>query len=125
VRLWDAATGAEISGVAAHNFRSSSLSFSPDGRRIASIGGDDLLKIWDVDHLQELLSLRAHDGSVRALAFSPDGNQIATADDQGVIKIWDGSPLVLAPRSSTSGGHREEGRFDRPGDPTRLVPPDG
>ncbi|MET9764922.1 helix-turn-helix domain-containing protein [Streptomyces sp. NPDC006372] len=54
--------------------------FSPDGTRLAIVGGEGAVRIW---HLStgELHTIRAgHGQSVTALAFAPDGRTLAVVD---------------------------------------------
>ena len=50
------------------------LSFSPDGKLLATGGGsmDMSVKIWDVRTGQEITAFRGHTSLIRAVAFSPD-----------------------------------------------------
>ena len=48
------------------------VAFSPDGRRLATGGEENTVKIWDVQTGQELQTLRGHSGDVYTVAFSPD-----------------------------------------------------
>ena len=66
-----------------------SVSFSPDGRRIVScsLPMDDLVRVWDAESGQELLQLKAN--SVEAVSFSLDGRRIAGRTSNSII-IWDG-----------------------------------
>ena len=68
------------------------VSFSPDGRRLATGGEENTVKIWDVETGKELHPpLRGHRGEVYALAFSPDydGRWIASAGEDSTVRIWD------------------------------------
>jgi hypothetical protein len=49
------------------------VTFSPDGRRIASAGYDKTIKVWDAGSGQVLLTLKGHSDVVWHVAFSPDG----------------------------------------------------
>jgi WD40 repeat protein len=49
VHIWDARTGAHRAAIAAHAKNVVALAFSPDGRRLASAGGDGSALIWDVE----------------------------------------------------------------------------
>jgi serine/threonine protein kinase len=71
-----------------------SVSFSPDGERIASAGGDGMVKIWNSRTGQKLRSFSAHTHSVVCVAFHPDGKHLASAGADGMVKVWD---LTSAP----------------------------
>lgn len=81
-RIIEAATGRELASVA-HDRRVSALSWSPDGKllatgaannratgeaRIVTIAGTELIRI-------------AHDDWVRAVAWSPDGNMLVIGSE--------------------------------------------
>jgi WD40 repeat protein len=68
------------------------VAFSPDGRRLATGGEENTVKIWDVQTGKELHPpLRGHKGEVYTLAFSPDpdGRWIASAGEGSTVIIWD------------------------------------
>jgi WD40 repeat protein len=55
--LWNPATGDQINWTSAHPCTSFSISFSADGRRIATVGRDDYtLNIWDAQTLARVAS---------------------------------------------------------------------
>jgi len=65
------------------------LTWSPEGRRIASSGTSGVGRIWDAATGGEVLSLRGHSGEVLSIGWSPDGNRIATGCGDRTVKLWD------------------------------------
>jgi len=66
-----------------------SVSFSPDGKLIASGSRDNTIDLWDVETGKEIRRLKGHGGSVYSVVFSPDGRLIASGSYDGTIKLWD------------------------------------
>jgi WD40 repeat protein len=66
-----------------------SVSFSPDGERIASGGFVWTVRVWDVDKGQEVLSLKGHASGVSGVSYSPYGKRIASASKDGTVRVWD------------------------------------
>jgi len=89
IKMWDAATGVEITTFTGHEDNVGSVAFSTDGKRLVSGSADKTVKIWDAASGTELMTLRGHDNEVWHIAFSPDGKHIASAERGEIIKIWD------------------------------------
>jgi WD40 repeat protein len=87
-RIWDAATGREIT-VLPHKSSVHSAAFSSDGARIvtATLGAN--VAIWDAATGREITVLQlSSQNSVKSVAFSPDGARIVTAGGDRST-IWD------------------------------------
>src|SRR5262249_35794008 len=84
VRLWDAETGRRIPTLTGHVENADvSCAFSPDGTRIASVGGSlgrhDHLLIHEVSTGRLLRSVPVGTGTMATVEFSPDGQSVAIA----------------------------------------------
>jgi eukaryotic-like serine/threonine-protein kinase len=93
VRIWDFINGRVT--LTLHG-GGECVTFSPDGKRIACGGRDNIsglldntVKIWDTARGQKVLTLRGHSGWVQYVTFSPDGKRIASGGSDGTVKVWD------------------------------------
>jgi WD40 repeat protein/serine/threonine protein kinase len=80
----------------ATTYRKHSVVYHPDGRRIATCGGDSLIRIWDLRRdmhdpepaVPERV-LAGHAGEVWCLSFSHDGRRLASGSADRTVRIWD------------------------------------
>jgi WD40 repeat protein len=89
VRLWDAASGAELAVLRGHEDAVFSVSYSPDGRRIVSGSKDKSLRVWDSEDGTQLEILRGHRGYVTSVGFSPSGDRMVSAAADNTVRVWD------------------------------------
>ena len=89
LKVWDAANGHELLTIKDFPRVLIRLAFSPDGTRIATAGGDGLVRIWDAANGQKLFDFKGHKGQVDCVAFSPDGKLLASGGMDGTLKLWD------------------------------------
>jgi WD40 repeat protein len=87
-RLWDAETRKELLKLPHHPNEVHFVTFSPDGRTLATAAGPDV-RLWDLPGGGLRLLLRGEFKQVNALAYSPDGRWLVTAGNDKTVKLWD------------------------------------
>jgi WD40 repeat protein len=77
----------------AHAGRASAVAYSPDGKRLASAGGEPTrpgeIKIWDTATGKLVATLKGHADSVTSLHYHPRGHLLASGSFDKTVKIWD------------------------------------
>jgi eukaryotic-like serine/threonine-protein kinase len=66
-----------------------SLSWSPDGKYIASAGQDRTVQVWEAATGRVFSVYREHRREIWIVAWSPNGKYIASAGSDELVKIWD------------------------------------
>ncbi len=134
-KVWDAKIGTllfELKGrtrpsLSKHHFSfqrlgEQSVSFSPDGTRIVTVGGPlgaHEATVWDARTGTELLALTGHTDLVLCAAFSPDGTRIVTGSADGTAKVWDAR--TGTPRLEMNGNKVDVFFMALSADGTRMV----
>jgi tetratricopeptide (TPR) repeat protein len=72
----------------AHADGVSEVAWRPDGRRLASAGGDGLVKVWDRAG-RLLRTLGGRGNPAYTVCWSPDGRRLASGGFDGLIRLWD------------------------------------
>jgi len=65
------------------------VSFSPDGRVIASGSFDKSIKLWNGLTGKFIASLRAHVEAVYQVSWSPDSRLLVSGSRDSTLKLWD------------------------------------
>src|SRR5262249_19955922 len=104
MRIWERATGRcvqllgrdkpgsgekeEWVAQGGHTAWTRTISFSSDGRYLASGSHDQTVCIWDITSGECRCQLVGHSNVVWSVAFSPTQPILASAGDDGTIRLW-------------------------------------
>jgi ribosome assembly protein 4 len=69
--------------------------YSPNGKNLASGGGDTTVRFWDVNTSLPKRTMQGHKNHVLCTAWSPGGILFASGDKNGVLIIWDVALLAM------------------------------
>lgn len=88
--IWNISDGSLVQSIdAAHGDTVLDVSFSPDGRILASGSADRMIKLWDVESGALLKTLEGHTHHVNAIAWNVNRHELATGSADATVKIWD------------------------------------
>lgn len=103
VRVWDLHRGqptaaqaplAAMAGPVSSRRNWTTLAVAPDGTRLASTSGGDVLQLWDVATGRSLRQAST-EGPVHTLGYSPDQRWLAGGGADGRIRLWDAGTAAL------------------------------
>ncbi len=80
--------GSEYNRLEGHDSGIFSISFSPNGKVLASLSSDEIIKLWDRETGREIRTLKGYNESFRSVSFSPDGKILAAGGDKNIL-LWD------------------------------------
>jgi WD40 repeat protein len=98
VRVWDVMVRKEIVQGVGHQSYVSGIMFSPDDRRIATVGGDTVVQLWDSATGKVTRKLDGCEEAVDSIAYSPDGSRLAAGCRNGRFVVWDASNGTMIAR---------------------------
>jgi WD40 repeat protein len=81
-----------------------SVTFSPDGTRVATGSTDNTARVWDLSGPTPVATvLEGHKGWVNSVMFSPDGKRVVTGSDDNTARVWNTPPVEeLIPLARTA-----------------------
>lgn len=66
-----------------------SVSFSPDGKHLASGSGDTTVRFWDLSTQSPYHTCKGHRNWVLCISWAPNSEKLASACKNGQIILWD------------------------------------
>jgi WD40 repeat protein len=91
LHVWDVDTGEMRSIPTEHNGLLTSVSFSPDGKQIVTLGrhSDSAIRIMDTRNYAVLQRYQAHELCGAMIRYSPDGRMMASGSDDESVRLYD------------------------------------
>lgn len=105
VRTWDVESG-KPGPVVGEGDRAIGLTLavSPDGKTLATMNDDGVIRLWDLRTGKEKNPIAASPCGLEAVCFRPDGNTLLTVGADQRIRDWDAETgKLLAKRGSVNG----------------------
>jgi WD40 repeat protein len=94
-------SGQRVTTLEGHDKWAMGIAYSPDGRWLASGGGDGRSIIWDAASGKQVHVLRTQETLAYSVAFSPDSSRLATSATEK-IKVWD---VATGKQTAAISGH--------------------
>ncbi len=73
-----------------HSGSVDSISFSPDGKLLATGGGNltSTVKLWSIPNGENIATLSGHTRSIQSISFSPNGKMLASGSYDETARLW-------------------------------------
>ena len=98
VHIFDLRPGKPCMTLAGHSGGLRGIAYSRDGRRLATCGDDETIRVWDAETGTLLHTLRGHVSGVTCVAFSPDNRLIISGGGDSTLRLWsadEGEALIV------------------------------
>jgi WD40 repeat protein len=71
-----------------HTHHVMGVGWTPDGKRLASCGADNFVKVWDYEKGEKVRDMQGHQKQVTALAFVGKTAQFLTGSGDSTVRLW-------------------------------------
>jgi WD40 repeat protein/serine/threonine protein kinase len=95
-RIWDVAMGTPVGELLQHEGELRSIQFSPDGKRVITVGSDKTARVWDAITGARIGEPLWHEADVYDAQFNTNGERVVTAGSNKTARVWDattGAPV--------------------------------
>src|SRR6266478_1869148 len=99
VKVWEVSSGRQHARLF-HNSMVNAISFSPDGRFLATASWDHTAGVWEISSNRQIARL-THESGVTGIIFRPNGKYVATASGDGTAGVWLWKPEDLIAEAQT------------------------
>jgi WD40 repeat protein len=88
LRLWDAATGRQLTTTRSENTSAREVKFSNDGRLLIEVRLSGVVVIWELA-TKHKSTLHTKCSTSHCSSVSSDARFLAMGDNNGILKVWD------------------------------------
>jgi WD40 repeat protein len=81
-------TFGRITNIGDSRITARSISYSPDGRYLASGDDDYTIRMWNASDHSSVVVLQGQSGLVLSVSFSPNGKLLVSAGSDGSVRFW-------------------------------------
>ncbi len=89
VKVWQVTSGKLGRSFGGQKALLFSVAFSPDGRTLATGGGDGSLFLWELASGRQRHQFTGHESYIWSIAFSPDGRLLAASSVEAPVYVWE------------------------------------
>lgn len=65
------------------------MQYTKDGKRLVSVGMDNVVQVWDTGDWSNLATFEGHQKSSNGLAFTSDEKTLVTCSSDHTVRVWD------------------------------------
>ena len=106
IKIFDFEENKSTKTLGYHDDEITDLKFSPNGKRVASVGRDNRIKLWNIDKKDKPQILDSQSKTLTYMDFSPDSQIVAFTSKDNTIKLWKLDTTVTQ-ELKTLGGHEQ------------------